>query len=109
MSDVSVPTPRPVSFATILVVFFSLAIFALAARSLYSHHMAQAPQNEVPDKLTKDMQWRATPADRRAYLIELRAKQEKQATSYAWVDEKAGTVQVPIERAKELVIQQYAK
>ena len=108
MSDVPVPTPRPVSFITIVVVFFSLAIFALTARVVYSHHLSALPQNEVPEKLSKDMQWRATPAARRAYLAELRQKQAAQAASYGWVDQKAGIVQVPIERAKELVIQDNA-
>jgi hypothetical protein len=108
MSDVSTPAPRPVSFATILVVFISFAIFALAARSIYSHHMSQAPQNEVPENLSKDMAWRATPEDRRKYLADLKEKQQAQANSYAWVDQKAGIVQVPIERAEELVIQDNA-
>jgi len=36
------------------------------------------------------------------------AKQEKQAASYGWVDRKAGIVQVPIERAMELVVQDYS-
>jgi hypothetical protein len=35
------------------------------------------------------------------------AKQQKQAASYAWVDRKAGVVQLPIDRAMELVVQQY--
>ena len=108
MSDVSVPTPRPVSFATIVVVAVAFAIFALLARSLYTHHQAQAPQNEVPDNLSKDMAWRATPEDRRKYLADLKAKQEFQATHYAWVDQKAGIVQVPLDRAAELVIQDNA-
>ena len=70
--------------------------------------MSLAPQNEIPENLTKDMAWRATPEDRRKYLADLKEKQQAQANSYAWVDQKAGIVQVPIERAEELVIQDNA-
>lgn len=104
MSDVSTPAPRPVSFFTLVVLAVSFGLFAAFARSIYTHHIGPAPQNEVPEGLSKDMAWRATPEDRRKYLQELRDKQEKQATSYAWVDQKAGIVQVPIARAEELVI-----
>lgn len=36
-------------------------------------------------------------------LRQLRAVEEKQLTTYGWVDRKAGVVHVPIDRAKELV------
>ena len=110
MSDAHVPTPapRPVGFFTILMVFVSLAVFAWVARYAYLHHRAPATQNEAPENLSKDQQWRATPELRRAYLVELKDKQSKQLGSYGWVDQKNGIVQVPLERAKELVIQDYA-
>ena len=34
-------------------------------------------------------------------------KQAKQAASYAWVDQKAGVVQLPIDRAMELTAAHY--
>ena len=46
---------------------------------------------------------------RKKTLAEMRAKEAKQATSYGWVDQKAGVVQLPIDRAMELTLQQYAK
>ena len=58
----------------------------------------------VPDNLGKDQAWRATPALRRAYLADLRKAQAKQAQSYAWVDQKKGVVQIPIDQAMDLVI-----
>jgi hypothetical protein len=57
--------------------------------------------------LTADLQWKATPEARRAYLDELRAKQAKQAASYAWVDQGKGVVQIPIDRAMDLVVGQF--
>jgi hypothetical protein len=40
-------------------------------------------------------------------LAELRAKEAQQLQSYAWVDEKAGVVQLPLDRAVELTLEQY--
>ncbi len=45
---------------------------------------------------------------RKKNLAEMRAKQTKQLASYAWVDQKAGVVQLPLERAEELTLQKYA-
>jgi hypothetical protein len=102
------PLPRPVSTVAVVAVFVLLSLFwALAAR-VYVPHRAPAPQNEAPEHLPKEQAWRATPASRRAYLAELRETQATQATSYGWVDKKAGVVQLPIERAMELVIQENA-
>jgi hypothetical protein len=41
-------------------------------------------------------------------LKELRTKQASQASSYGWVDQKAGVVQLPLDRAMELTVQRYA-
>jgi hypothetical protein len=51
--------------------------------------------------------WKATPASRKESLLALREKQAKQAASYAWVDQKAGVVQLPIDRAMELIAAHY--
>lgn len=50
-----------------------------------------------------------TPEQRKKNLAELRAKESHQLTSYGWVDQKAGVVQLPIDRAMELTLQHYAK
>jgi hypothetical protein len=57
--------------------------------------------------LPKDLEWKATPASRQAALASLRERQAKQAASYAWVDQKAGVVQLPIARAMELTLQEF--
>jgi len=106
MSDPSAPAPRPVSLVAVAAIFVLLSVFAVMADRAYLRGRPAAPQNETPDNLTKDLAWRATPETRRAYLVDLREKQKKQAESYAWVDQKAGIVQLPIERAVELIIQE---
>jgi hypothetical protein len=108
MSDTAPRPPRPVSLIAIVAIFACFALFLVPVRLLYVRHQPPAPQNEAPEQLSKDLAWKATPGSRRAYMLELVAKQEKQAASYGWVDRKAGIVQVPIERAMELVVQDYS-
>ena len=43
--------------------------------------------------------------DERGQLNGIRSNEEKMLYSYGWVDEKAGTVHIPIERAMELLVQ----
>ena len=103
MSEPSAPAPRPVSFVAVAAVFVLFSLFGLLAHRVYLGVRTAAPQNESPDNLGKEQAWRATPASRRAYLVELRGKQAAQATHYAWVDRKNGIVQLPIDRAMDLI------
>ena len=43
--------------------------------------------------------------DERDQLNGIRMNEETELNSYGWVDEKAGTVHIPIERAMDLVVQ----
>ncbi len=103
MTEPDSPAPRPVSFLTVVAVFILLSLFGLMVERAYLPGRPAAPQNDTPDNLSKDMAWKANPTTRKAYLAELRKKQAEQAASYAWVDQKAGVVQLPIERAMELI------
>ena len=49
-------------------------------------------------------QWRYTEKGRTDRLAELRGKEQAAATSYGWVDQSAGVVRLPIDRAMELVV-----
>ena len=49
-----------------------------------------------------------TVEQRQKTLAELHAKEAAQAKSYGWVDQKAGVVHLPLERAMELTLQKYA-
>ena len=108
MSDDLTPSPRPVSVVAVVALLVLLSLFGYAADRIYLRTRAAAPQNEAADNLNKDSAWRATPASRRQYLAELRQKQSAQAAAYGWVDQKNGVVQLPIDRAVELVIQEHA-
>ena len=106
MSDTTASPARPVSLVTVIFLFALLGVFAWIAHRYY-HPAAVAPQNEVAENLPKDLAWRATPATRRETLAALNAKHDQQATTYAWVDQKTGVIQLPIERAMELTAAQY--
>lgn len=43
-----------------------------------------------------------TPEERKALLAEQQQKEQVGATTYGWVDQKAGVVRLPIERAMSL-------
>ena len=107
MSDPSTPIPRPVSLVAIVALFVLLSLFGVVTVRIYTHHRPAAPQNEAPENLTKDLLWKATPESRKAALLDLRKKQAEQAASYAWVDQKKGIVQLPVERAMELIVEEH--
>jgi hypothetical protein len=107
MSDTPAPTPRPVSLVTVLAILGCFALFLFLVDLGYLSHRTPLPQNTAADQLPANLKWEATPQGRSDYLADLRARQLKQATTYAWVDQKAGIVQLPIERAMELTVQEY--
>jgi hypothetical protein len=108
MTEPAASGPRPVSLVTILAILGCFALFFILVWLAYvPHPPAYIPEDEVAEKLSDDQKWQATPEARIAYLSELRAAQQKQATSYGWVDQKTGVVQLPIDRAMELIVDQY--
>jgi hypothetical protein len=106
MSDSTAHTPRPVALITTLFIF-ALATAGFFVVQRFYRPSASAPQNSVAENLPKDLAWKATPASRKEALGALREKQAKQATSYAWLDQKAGVIQLPIDRAMQLTAEQY--
>jgi hypothetical protein len=60
--------------------------------------------------IPKDYEEKAFPdplleKDEHTKIDDLRSKEERVLYTYGWVDEKAGTVRIPIERAMELIVQ----
>ena len=43
--------------------------------------------------------------DEQTNLKTFRAEEEKKLSSYSWIDQSAGTVRIPIDRAKELLLE----
>ena len=83
---------------TILFVLAGFALFAVIVHYVYVPRQTGA--------FTDDGMH--TAELRKKNLAELHAKQAQQATSYGWVDQKAGVVQLPLDVAMELTVQKYA-
>lgn len=99
--------PRPVSLVTIFAIGGCFALFLVLVRVAYVPRALQQGINVPAEQLPADQAWQATPEARLDYLQTLRAKQDAQLNAYAWVDQKARIVQLPISRAMELVVRQY--
>lgn len=108
MSETTTPPSRPVPLIAALFILALFGVFYVVVRKYYTP-AAASPQNTVAENLSKDLEWKATPATRRDTLKELREKEAKQASSYAWVDKPAGVVQLPIERAMQLTAEKYGQ
>jgi hypothetical protein len=61
------------------------------------HIAPEYPQSVFPDPRLE--------VDERGQLNSIRLGEENTLHSYGWVDEKAGTVRIPIERAMDLLVQ----
>ena len=106
MSDSSNTPARPVSLLTILFLLAIFASFLLVIRWFY-HPVTTPAFVGTAENLSKDAEWRGSRDSRRKVLQEIRATEAKKASGYAWVDQSAGVVQLPIERAMELTVESY--
>jgi len=95
MSDTS---SRSTPLVTILTVLAGFALFAVV---VYYAYLPSQTGAYTADGIH-------TAEARHKNLADLRAKQAKQAASYAWVDRKTGVVQLPLDVAMELTVQKYA-
>lgn len=107
MSDQYAMPARPVSLFTVVLLFGVFSSSLLLIRYGY-HPSSLSTVNAAPENLPKELEWRATAAARREALNQTRDAAEKQVASHAWLDQKAGAVRLPIERAMELTAQRYA-
>ena len=107
MSDTPVTPARPVSLFTIVFLFAVFAAFLLVIRYFYQPTTTSAFA-AAPDNISKDLEWRANAANRRETLKQMHESEAKQAKGYGWVDQKAGVVRLPIERAMELTARDLA-
>jgi hypothetical protein len=88
-------TQNKIPCGTWAAIFGGFALFALIVALAY-----------LPQRPAALQQGALSPEERLQRLTDLHAKERKQATSYAWIDQQKGTVQLPIDRAVELTIQE---
>ena len=96
-TNFSFPHRTPVFTALIVIVCF--AAFVWLARKVYTPHAYTVQAVEGV----------RTPDDRKKLLAEHRTKEQAEAASYAWIDQKAGIVRLPVDRAIELTARDLAK
>jgi hypothetical protein len=92
---------QPSRSAPLLIILVVLAGFALFVVVAWYAYVPRQTGAFTDDGIH-------TREQRKANLATLRAKQTKQATSYGWVDQKAGIVQLPLDVAMALTVQKYA-
>jgi hypothetical protein len=101
--------PQRTPIFTAVVVLAGLALFGWLIHRLY--HPAR-PVNPLtlanPADFGDDVRWQMTAEGRAKHLADLHAHEQAEAHSYGWVDQKAGIVRLPIERAMELVVEENA-
>jgi hypothetical protein len=81
------------AFGAIIV---GLILVVLALQAVYDHAREQQIYVKVLEPVSED-------------LTNLRAKEDGQLHSYQYIDRAAGSVRIPIERAKELLEKEYAE
>ena len=95
--------PKPVSWVSVAAVFAGFALFLLLV------YLARQPEGPVQVELAKipeEERWKFTQDGRTQRLADLRAHEQLQATTYAWIDQPHGVVQLPLERAMALTVQE---
>jgi hypothetical protein len=90
-----------------VVLLLTAAVIHIALYWLLKYYREQAAPS-APAMSAPDTPAEITPAPRlqispRSDLAEMRAAEEKELTTYGWLDEQKQTVRIPIERAMELL------
>jgi hypothetical protein len=97
----------------VLVLFVVWGLYQFMDARQRSHQPPQSPlvkqvESDTrivsPDEITKFPQPRLE-RNERVEINDFRLKEEQTLNSYGWVDEKAGVVRIPIERAMQLLAQ----
>ncbi len=102
----SFPQRTPVFTAGIVILCF--AAFAWLGYKVYAPTRSDtiAP---AATEFAEDVRWRMTPQGRADRLAELHQRERTEAATYAWIDQPAGIVRLPIDRAIELTVKEHGK
>jgi hypothetical protein len=95
---------KPVSWVSVAAVFGCFALFLLI---IWIAYLPQREKTEEADfsQVSADDRWQYSSDGRAAKLQELRDHEQAELTTYGWIDQKAGVVRLPIDRAMELTMQ----
>ncbi len=91
-----------ISTFAIIGCFLIFASIIYIAKLPGSGDVTTTPDNLTPEeRLERNL---LTPRQRKDRLVELHAKERSAAISYGWIDQSAGVVRLPVDRAVELTV-----
>ena len=113
MTEPSPSPPLPPGFlegrasfwVTFLAAIGCFLIFLVVLFLAYLPGRNLAPEVDLT-KIPAEEQWKYTAKGRQDHLDEIRAREKAAATSYAWIDKDKGIVQLPLDRAVQLTLQE---
>ena len=94
--------------AIILVCYISLTFLFRHYRRLAELHDQQIRSHSVVSSIASHRPYFPQPREQFSPQLDLkalRAEQGRELNSYGWIDQKAGVVRIPIDRAMDLVLQ----
>jgi hypothetical protein len=97
MSDVTPKALWPTAVAVI-------GVFALFLLILQVARMPVQPLGGAAAGVGEEDQWRFSNEGRKSRLVELRGREATALQQYGWIDQAAGVVRLPMDRAIELTI-----
>ena len=81
-----------------------IGVFGIFALIILISRTPVKPLDAVSGEVAPEEQWKLTAEGRKARLTEVRGREQSSAAGYAWIDKDAGVVQLPIEQAMKLTI-----
>ena len=104
--DASAPAEsRTGLWVTFVAALGCFVIFLVVLDLAYLPARRAAPEVDLA-KIPPEEQWKYTPEGRMTHLNEMRAREAAAQASYAWIDKSKGVVQLPIDRAMQLTLQE---
>ena len=91
-------------WVTLLAALGCFVIFLIVLEIAYIPQRRAVPEVDL-STIPPEEQWKYTPEGRMAHLNEMRAREQAAQTTYAWIDKSKGVVQLPIDRAMQLTLQ----
>lgn len=98
------------TFTIVLTLGLVLVVVFFATAGLMHYFKVREPaktagQASIPATLTPEFPPPRLEVKPGASLAELRAAEDADLNSYGWIDKKAGTIRIPIDRAMELILE----
>lgn len=92
-------------WTTFVAIIGCFLIFGIVLYLAYIPQRRSEPRVDLA-KIPREERWKFTAEGRLEHLNAMRAKEQAIATSYAWIDKDDGIVQLPIQRAMQLTLQE---